>query len=48
MAKFIDIKFKEDEQDLKDLQDLYNGIGQEALFMSHYELAERTSESPIL
>lgn len=48
MAKFIDIKFKEDEQDLKDLQDLYNGIGQEALFMTHYELAERTSESPIL
>ena len=48
MAKFIDIKFKDEEQDLIDLQDLYNGIGQEALFMSHYELAERTSESPIL
>ena len=47
MAKFIDIKFKEDEQDLKDLQDLYNGIGQEALFLSDYELAERTGESPI-
>ena len=47
MAKFIDIKFKENETDLKDLQDLYNGIGKDALFMSHYELAERTGESPI-
>lgn len=47
MAKFIDIKFKENESDLKDLQDLYNGIGKDALFMSHYELAERTGESPI-
>lgn len=47
MAKIIDINFKEDETVFKDLQDLFNSIGQEALFLSHYELAERTSESPI-
>ena len=47
MAKIIDINFKEDETVFKDLQDLFNSIGQEALFLSHYELAERTGESPI-
>ena len=47
MAKIIDINFKEDETVFKDLQDLFNSIGQEALFLSHYELAERTDESPI-
>lgn len=47
MAKIIDINFKEDETVFKDLQELFNGIGQEALFLSHYELAERTGESPI-
>ena len=47
MAKIIDINFKEDETVFKDLQELFNSIGQEALFLSHYELAERTGESPI-
>ena len=44
----MDIPFKENEKEFIDLQNLFNQIGQEALFMSHYELAERTSESPIL
>ena len=48
MAKIIDINFKEDETVFKDLQDLFNSIGQEALFLSHYELAERTGESPLM
>ena len=47
MAKIIDINFKKDETVFKDLQELFNSIGQEALFLSHYELAERTGESPI-
>ena len=47
MAKIIDINFKEDETVFKDLQELFNSIGKEALFLSHYELAERTGESPI-
>lgn len=45
--KMIDIPFREDEELFSSLQELYNGIGQEALFMSHYDLAERTGESPI-
>lgn len=44
----IDIEFKEDEQDFINLQELFNGIGANALFMTHYELAEQTGESPIL
>ena len=47
MAKIIDINFKENETVFKDLQELFNSIGQEALFLSHYELAERTGEAPI-
>lgn len=47
MAKIIDINFKEDEKTFIDLQELFNTIGQDAIFMSHYELAERTGESPI-
>ena len=45
--KMIDIPFREDEELFSSLQELYNGIGQEALFLSHYDLAERTGESPI-
>ena len=45
--KMIDIPFREDEELFSNLQELYNGIGQEALFLSHYDLAERTGESPI-
>ena len=47
MSKIIDIKFKEHETILIELQDLFNGLGKEALFMTHYELAERTGHSPI-
>lgn len=47
MAKIMDIEFKENEELFKELEDLFNGIGSEALFLTHYELAERTATSPI-
>lgn len=47
MGKMMDIKFRADEEMLTELQDLMNGIGQNALYMSHYELAEQTGMSPI-
>lgn len=43
----IDIKFKETETKYIELQQLFNDIGQSALFLTHYELAEMTGESPI-
>lgn len=43
----MDITFKENEKVFEDLQNLFNSIGQNAMFMSHYELAEMTGESPI-
>lgn len=43
----MDIPFKENEKEFIDLQNLFNQIGQEALFMTHYELAEYSGESPI-
>ncbi len=43
----MDIPFKENEKEFIDLQNLFNQIGQEALFMTHYELAEHSGESPI-
>ena len=43
----MDIKFKDEETKFIELQDLFNGIGEQALFMSHYELAEVSGESPI-
>lgn len=45
--KMMDIKFNEDEDDMKDMQDLMNAIGQQALFMNHYELSAKTEISPI-
>ena len=45
--KMMDIKFNEDEDDMKDMQDLMNEIGQQALFMNHYELSAKTEISPI-
>lgn len=45
--KIMDIDFKENETDFIDLQDLFNNIGNDAIYMTHYELAERTAESPI-
>lgn len=47
MGKMMDIKFRADEKMFTELQDLINGIGQNALYMSHYELAEQTGMSPI-
>lgn len=47
MGKMMDIKFRSDEEMFTELQDLMNGIGQNALYMSHYELAEQTGMSPI-
>lgn len=47
MRKIIDIAFKEEETELLRLQDLFNTVGTRALFMSHYELADETAESPI-
>lgn len=47
MAKIMDIEFKDNEELYKELEDLFNGIGSEALFLTHYELAERTATSPI-
>ena len=47
MRKMMDIKFRADEEIFTELQDLMNGIGQNALYMSHYELAEQTGMSPI-
>lgn len=47
MAKIMDIEFKDNEEVYKELEDLFNGIGSEALFLTHYELAERTATSPI-
>lgn len=47
LNKIMDIDFKENEAQFKDLQDLFNTLGQDALYLTHYELAERTGESPI-
>ena len=47
MKKFIDIPFKESETAFIEMQELFNDIGREALFMNHYELSERTGVSPI-
>lgn len=47
MGKMMDIKFREDEELFTELQELMNGIGQNALYMSHYELSEHTGMSPI-
>ena len=45
--KMMDIKFNEGEDDMKDMQDLMDEIGQQALFMNHYELSAKTEISPI-
>ena len=47
MNKIMEIAFKDNETQFIDLQDLFNSIGKDALYMTHYELAERTGESPI-
>lgn len=47
MNKIMDIKFNDNEKDFKELQDAFNLIGEEALYMNHYELAEKSGDSPI-
>lgn len=47
MNEIMSIPFKEEETTFITLQTLFNGIGEEALYMSHYELAAMTGESPI-
>ena len=47
MNKIMDITFKETETTFIELQELFNSIGENALFMTHYELALETGESPI-
>ena len=47
MNKIMDITFKETETIFIELQELFNSIGENALFMTHYELALETGESPI-
>lgn len=43
----LDIIFKDNEKEFETLQKLFNGIGEQALYMNHYQLAEQTGESPI-
>lgn len=43
----IDIPFKDGEDDLKEMQAIYNNLGFEAIFMTHYQLAAGTRFSPI-
>lgn len=47
MNKIMDIKFNDNEKEFVELQDAFNLIGEEALYMNHYELAERSGDSPI-
>lgn len=46
-TKIMDLAFKEDEAEFLNLQEQFNLIGYEALFMSHYDLADRSGDSPI-
>lgn len=46
--KILDIDFKESEKEFIACQEQFNAIGEEALYMSHYELAERAGDSPII
>lgn len=47
-VQIIDINFdKEKEKLFCELQEAFNNIGPEALQMTHYELAERSGDSPI-
>lgn len=45
--KMMDIPFKDEEADMLEMQDFMNELGQDALFMNHYELSAKTEISPI-
>lgn len=47
MTKILDITFKEHEKLFTEMQELFNNIGENALYMTHYELADATEISPI-
>lgn len=46
-TKIMDIAFKDEEELFISLQESFNLIGVDALFMSHYDLADRSGDSPI-
>lgn len=46
--KMMDISFNENEDDMFEMQGWMNEIGQDALYLNHYELAAKTEISPIL
>lgn len=43
----INVTFKPEETRLAEMQKVFNGLGYDALFMSHYDLANYTKYSPI-
>lgn len=43
----IDIQFKDSEDDLKEMQAIYNRLGFDALFMTHYQLAAGNRFTPM-
>lgn len=42
--RMMDIEFHDFEKELSKMQDVFNAIGQDALYMSHYELADADTE----
>ena len=46
--KMMDIPFKDNETEMIEMQEFIKEIGQEALYMNHYELSAKTEISPIL
>lgn len=46
--KIININFGQHELHFVELQEYFNDIGRDAMFMSHYELSDRTGISPIV
>ena len=44
----INVTFKPEETRLAEMQKVFNGLGYDALFMSHYDLANYTKYSPIV
>lgn len=47
MNNMVEIEFEDNEQDFIECQEFFNQLGQQALYMTHYELAEATDISPI-
>lgn len=47
MAKIIDIDFNENEEDLIQMQEVFNELGSDAFFYSHHDLAAASEYSPM-